>query len=64
MSKDQWMGSRTLGRFLASHRDNDVRVNVEGMWVPVISAEYDRFADVIGLHLDETGDDYLMALGR
>jgi hypothetical protein len=49
----QWVTSRQLADFLLKHRDNDVKVHIEGADVPIARMEYDREADTIRLHLHE-----------
>lgn len=62
-NKDQWVTSRTLAEFLIGHqRDNDVKVLVNGILVPIIGLGYDPRADAITITLDEGGIDYRAAM--
>lgn len=56
-----WMTSQELGRLLMAHRDNDVRVDVDGITVPIASAAYSPDADMILIKLVD-GVDLAVAL--
>lgn len=63
-TKGSWITSHALAEYLLAHRNNDIRVDVEGQLIPIIAMEYDANADVICLWLDEDGDEYKMAMIR
>lgn len=57
----QWMTSARLKRLLGEHRDNDVKVNIGGMLVPIAELTYWRTADCLVLELVD-GEDLAVAL--
>lgn len=59
---EAWITSRTLAKFLNTHRDNDIKVNINGTLCPLIDVYYDHSADTIVLELVE-GEDLRVALG-
>lgn len=56
-----WITSRMLKEFLAARRDNDVKVNVRGILVPISDVRYNPHADAIVIELVE-GTDLRQAL--
>lgn len=63
MSEDtsSWLTSKPVASFLRLRRDNDLKVRVNGILVPVEDVYYDQHADSIVLELFH-GEDYKMAL--
>lgn len=61
MTQD-WITSMRLAKLLGEHRDNDVKVNINGTLCPLIDVYYDHSADTIVLELVE-GEDLRLALG-
>lgn len=62
--KDHWLDSHALAERLIGHRNNDVRVDVGGILVPVEKVGYDRAADVIVIHLYRGSDWRIAWMGR
>lgn len=60
-SKDQWLTSRGVARFLHGRRDNDIKVEVNGILVPIGRIYYSSIADSYVLELAE-GLDLRVAL--
>jgi hypothetical protein len=57
-----WITSKSLMESLSAHRDNDVKVEINGVLVPIAAVYYHPAADTIILKLAD-GEDLLMALG-
>jgi hypothetical protein len=58
---EDWLTSRPLAAFLASCRDNDIKVNIRGTLVPLADVHYNHSADTIVIDLVD-GEDLRMAL--
>jgi hypothetical protein len=56
-----WITTRMLKEFLAARRDNDVKVNIRDILVPIADVHYDADADAIVIELVE-GTDLRQAL--
>lgn len=62
MNNKDWLCSHELVRFLGGrHRDNDVKVLLHGIYVPLAGVRYDRTADVFVISIDEDSEDYRIA---
>jgi hypothetical protein len=48
---DDWITSRRLAALLASRRDNDVKVNVNGWLVPIRNVHYNAAVDTLVIEL-------------
>lgn len=59
--KSEWLTSKTVAEFLIGRRDNDIKCNVDGIYVPIRGVRYDGRADTIVLDLYE-GDDWKAAM--
>lgn len=62
--KEFWLTSADLVDFLTKHRDNDVRVNINDINVPLITCHYDRAADMLILEPDTDSEDYKIAMSE
>lgn len=60
--KSEWLTSKDLAEFLAKRRENDIRVSIHNIGVPIIDIYYDSADDVIEIFLDEDSEDYRTAL--
>lgn len=56
-----WMTSARIARYLRGRRDNDIRVDVNGVYVPIRDVHYDSLEDVYVVDLID-GEDLRVAL--
>lgn len=61
-NRDQWISSKDMAEFLSGRRNNDIRVRLRGVNVPIIDVHYDRMADMIIIELDGEDFEYKVAL--
>lgn len=60
-NKEQWLTTKDLQEIFAGHRDNDIKVKIRGILVPLASASYHPIADCWVLEPYD-GDDLETAL--
>lgn len=61
--KSAWKTSRDIGSFLFGRRDNDVKVDIDGVFVPVADVYYNAAADAYVIELID-GEDFKTVMGR
>jgi hypothetical protein len=59
--KSTWLSSHDLAEALGSTRDNDVKVDIDGILVPVAGVRYDHNADAVVITL-VAGENLAVAL--
>lgn len=57
----RWQTSKVLAAFLGSKRDNDVKVMIHGVPVPILDCYYSSAGDQFVIELDEESTDYTVA---
>jgi hypothetical protein len=61
MDKHHWVTSAKLVALLTGRRDNDVKVVLNGIFVPIADISYNSTADVFVIEMDEDCEDYRIA---
>jgi hypothetical protein len=62
VDKEDWLSSRDLVEHLGSRRDNDVRVVINGILVPIAGIRYESLRDMYVIALDQFCEDYKIAM--
>lgn len=56
------MSSHELARALLKHRDNDVKIEINNIHVPVGTCYYNHFGDQMCIEPDFNSEDYRIAM--
>lgn len=66
LHQERWQvpSARDVAAFLMTHRNDDVMVNIEGIYVPVSYVRYDNLVDVLVIEVDTDGEQYQVAMSQ